>query len=507
MTPADLPLRPPDDAVIAQTSTTDVSAGDVERVERALIDASTRVPVLMFYSSAVIWLLIGTLLGAFVSFRMHTPDWLSNVSYLTWGRIRPVHMNVMVYGWASMAGIGTAIWLMARLCRTTLRHPLLLVTGAAFWNGGVLLGVLGILGGASTGYQWLEFPPFAAAMIFIAYTLVVSWAVLMFRFRRGDNIYITQWYLLGAFLWFPWLYAAAHVMLFIAPVQGVMQAAVNWWYGNNLMFLWFGAIGLGTAYYMIPKVIGRPVYSYHLAAIGFWTYALFASWTGMQRLVDGPFPAWMVTASIAAMILTIIPVATVGLNHHMTMRGHFGLLRYSPTLRFTVFGAISYTVWSAVGVLISLRSVARITHFTQASIGYSHLGLYAFYTMVIFGSMYYIVPRLVGREWRYASLIKMHFWASTYGIGLMVLMLMVGGFVQGVNMDDPSMAFTDSTQSVLPYLRGRSLSGILLTVAHFIFAYHFALMLLGLGRRASMPTFLNPQEDEALEIRGGIGSH
>src|ERR1700730_14154434 len=106
----------------------------------------------------------------------------------------------------------------------------------------------------------------------------------------------------------------------------------------------------------------------------------------MQRLVDGPFPAWMVTASIAATILTIIPVATVGLNHHMTMRGYFGLLRYSPTLRFTVFGAISYTVFSLVGVLISLRSVARYMHFTEASGGYSHCRQQHFFTMVMFGS-------------------------------------------------------------------------------------------------------------------------
>src|SRR5256885_17266037 len=107
----------------------------------------------------------------------------------------------------------------------------------------------------------------------------------------------------------------------VAPVGCVMQDAVTWLFGNNLMFLWFGAIALGTAYYMIPKVIGRPVYSYHLAAIGFWTYAFFASWIGMQRLIDGPFPALMITASIAAMILVIIPVVTGGLNHHMTKLG------------------------------------------------------------------------------------------------------------------------------------------------------------------------------------------
>ena len=491
MTPAaDIPLKQP--AVSA-------TASDAEQYERALIDASTRVPVLMFYASAMVWLVIGTLLAGFVSFKLHSPDWLSDVSFLTWGRLRPVHMNIMVYGWASMAGMGTAIWLMARLCRTTLRHPLLLVTGAWFWNIGVAIGITGILMGYSTGYQWLEFPPYAALILLIAYALIISWAVLMFRFRRGEQIYITQWYLLGAFLWFPWLYAAAQVMLFVVPVQGVMQTAVGWWYANNLMFLWLGAIALGTVYYMIPKVIGRPVYSYHLATIGFWTYALFSSWTGMQRLVDGPFPAWMITASIAATILTMIPVATVGLNHHMTMQGYFPVMRYSPTLRFTVFGAMSYTVFSIVGLLISLRSAARYFHFSEATIAYSHLGLYAFFTMIMFGSMYYIVPRLVGREWRYATLIKLHFWASAYGIGLMSLMLMAGGLAQGASQNDPSLPFIESVQSVLPYLRGRTLAALLLTASHFIFAYHFGLMLFGLGRTSTVPTFLNPVEAEGSE--------
>jgi cytochrome c oxidase cbb3-type subunit I len=501
MNPTDVPLKAPETAAIGTSTESDVTIHEVEKVERALIDASTRLPVLFFYASAIVWLLLGTLLAGLTSWKLHAPDMLADYSFLTWGRVRPAHMNVMVWGWASMAGIGTAIWLMARLCRTTLRHPLLLIGGGAFWNLGVMLGVGGILAGGSTGYQWLEFPSYASIVLFVAYTLVVSWAVIMFRFRKGDHIYITQWYLLGAFLWFPWVYGAAQIALFVVPVQGVMQAAVNWWFANNLLFLWFGSIGLGTAYYMIPKVIGRPVYSYHLAAIGFWTYALFASWTGMQRLVDGPFPAWMITASIAATILTIIPVATVGLNHHMTMRGYFGLLRYSPTLRFTVFGAISYTVFSVMGVLISLRSVARYVDFTQASIAYSHMGLYAFFTMVIFGSMYYIVPRLVGREWRYASLIKLHFWSSTYGVGLMVLMLFAAAIAQGSALNDPGLTFMEGLEYVPMYLRGRSLSGVLLTVSHCVFAFHFGLMLFGLGRTATVPTFLNPQEEEALEAR------
>src|SRR5438105_8428484 len=224
---ADIPLKEP---------TISAAAGDAEQLERARIDASTRVPVLMFYASAMVWLLIGTLLAGFVSFKLHSPDWFSDVSFLTWGRLRPVQMNVMIYGWASMAAMGTAIWLMARLCRTTLRHPLLVVAGICFWNIGILIGVVAILMGHSTGYQWLEFPPYAALVLFVAYALIMSWAVLMFRFRRGEQIYITQWYLLGAFLLFPWLYAAAQAMLFVVTAQCVMPASVCSWYVPQLPF-------------------------------------------------------------------------------------------------------------------------------------------------------------------------------------------------------------------------------------------------------------------------------
>src|SRR5438874_11475487 len=158
MDATEIPLKAP-------SVPTDVPTTNVEQIERALIDASTRVPVLMFYASAIAWLLLGTLLAFFTSFKMHSPDLLANVSFLTYGRIRPAHMNVMLYGWASMAGMRTAIWLMARLCRTTLRHPLLLVAGGAFWNFGVLLGLGGIMIGDSTGYPWLEFPSYAAVVL------------------------------------------------------------------------------------------------------------------------------------------------------------------------------------------------------------------------------------------------------------------------------------------------------------------------------------------------------
>jgi cytochrome c oxidase cbb3-type subunit 1 len=147
-------------------------------------------------------------------------------------------------------------------------------------------------------------------------------------------------------------------------------------------------------------------------------------------------------------------------------------------------------------VVISLRSFARYLHFSVVSDAYTQLGLYAFFSMIMFGAMYYIMPRLVGREWRYASLIKMHFWASAYGIGLTIFVLLAGGFVQGLDMDNPTLSFTETTQALLPYLRGRTVAALLLTIAHVIFAYHFVLMLLGLGRATTVPTFLNPVNPE-----------
>jgi cytochrome c oxidase cbb3-type subunit 1 len=236
------------------------------------------------------------------------------------------------------------------------------------------------------------------------------------------------------------------------------------------------------------------VHSYYLSAFGFWSLALFYSWNGGHHLIGGLLPAWVVTASIVASVMMIIPVVVTAINHHMTMKGNFHVLEYSPTLRFVVFGAMAYTLASLQGSSMAIRSLNKITHFTDYTIGHSHLGLYAFFTMVMFGSVYYIVPRLVGCEWRSAALIKIHFWSCAYGIIFMVLILTVGGLMQGIGLNDPNISFKDVVETTLVYKVGRSLSGVALTVGHVVFAFHFLLMLLRLGRTEGGPTlFRSPQ--------------
>lgn len=492
-----------------------------DAAERAAIDRSCRVPVLFFFGSALFWLLVGTFFAIVTSIKLHDAEFMTraplpdavkfqtgeflkanplsmqDVGFLTFGRFRAAHLNSVAYGWASSAAIGVGVWLMARLCRVPLRRPALVTGAGVLWNIGIAVGIAAILAGQSTSVEWLEFPPYAAIILGIAYAIIAVWAVEMFAARQPGHVYVTLWYVLAAFFWFPWLYASANILILLKPVQGSVQAIVNWWFGHNVLGLWFTPIGIGAAYYMIPKVIGRPIHSYYLSAIGFWSLALFYSWNGGHHLIGGPLPAWVITASIVASVMMVIPVVVTAINHHMTTKAHFHMLRYSPTLRFVVFGAMSYTLVSLQGSSMAIRSLNEITHFTHYTIGHAHFGLYAFFTMIMFGSMYYIVPRLCGCEWRSAYLIRLHFWTAAYGIVAMVAALTIGGLVQGLMLADPAKDFLGEILAITkPYLVGRSLSGVLLSVGHVVFAYHFALMVLQLGRREGGPVYFNPVPGE-----------
>jgi cytochrome c oxidase cbb3-type subunit 1 len=327
-------------------------------------------------------------------------------------------------------------------------------------------------------------------MLFVAYALIGIWAIIAFRFRQPGHVYVSQWYILAALFWFPWLYSIAQIMLVFAPVQGAVQPLVNWWFAHNVLGLWFTPIGLASIYYFLPKVLGKPIHSYYLSALGFWSLALFYNWAGVHHLIGGPEPAWVISAGVVASLLMVIPVVTTGINHHMTMIGSFGRLKDSPTLRFIFFGGVSYTLTSLIGSAMAVRSFNEIVHFTHFTVSHAHHGLYAFFTMVMFGAIYYMLPRLTGREWPSATLISVHFWFCAVGITIYVVALKIGGIIQGWEMiataknpDTGEVAlrvplFLDVVRHTVPYLVSRSLAGIMITIGHLAFAVHFVWMLL-----------------------------
>lgn len=482
------------------TAATAAAGETAEIVQRAEIDRSCRVPVLAFLASAVFWLLVGTVLALLTSISMHSPHLLPAWSWLTFGRIRPAHLNTVIYGWASMAGIGVVLWLEARLCRVRLPGQGVLVAAVAVWNVAVAAGTWDILAGRGTSVEWLEFPyhwSFFFAACFVVITVV---SLVMFSRRRVSHIYVSQWYLFGSVLWFPFLYLMATTLIHGGIARGVTQAAANWWFAHNVLGLWLTPVGLAAVYYLLPKVLGKPIYSYHLSLLGFWTLALFYNWAGTHHLIGGPIPAWLVTVGIVGSVMMFIPVSTVALNHHLTMRGSFARLKDSPTLRFTVIGAMSYTLVSFQGSLTALRSVNEVVHFTHYTIAHAHLGVVAFFSMVMFGAVYYIAPRLTGREWASARLIKVHFWAAAVGMALYWAPLTWGGIRQGMLMNRADVAFLDVVSYTVPFLWTRTASGILLALGHVAFGVLVWRMLRREGGGRVGPTlFTTPDTDR--EVR------
>ena len=485
----------------------------VERAELSEIDASTKAPTLFFLVSGVLWLLVGTVFALIASTKLHTPHFMGDQEWLTFGRARTAHLNAVVYGWAVNASFLVVTWLMARLSRCVLRHPKLLLTAGAFWNIGVTIGIVGILLGDSTSVEWLEMPQYATPLLFVSYAMIGVWAIVMFRFGKAEHIYVSQWYILAALFWFPWIYSVAQIMLFWAPARGTVQGLVNWWYAHNVLGLWLTPVGLASIYYFLPKVLGKPIHSYYLSVLGFWSLAIFYNWAGVHHLIGGPVPAWVQSAGIAASLMMLIPVVVTGINHHMTMVGNFSALKYSPTLRFIVFGAVNYTLTSVVGSFMSLRSFAEVAHFTQHTVAHAHHGLYSFFTMVMFGAIYYILPRLTLKEWPSATLISLHFWSTAAGSLIMVLILTVGGLHQGFLLNTPSLAhklglqadadpvnFLEIVRVMSNYLVWRSLSGILIFIGHIAFAISVVWMLLKPRTvEAGAPTlFRNPPEMEVV---------
>ncbi len=476
-------------------ATTTQSAAKVAS-ERSLIDSAAAGPVLTFFTTAVGWLLVASVLGFIASIKLHSPNFLADYSWLTYGRVAPAYNLALTYGWASLAGMGVGIWLLSRLCRVTLRFPGILILGAFLWNLGLLMGIISILAGKNSGIEGMEIPLGISGIMFAGYLLIGVWGAVLFRYRRNAPVYISVWYLLGAFFWFPWFFGVAHLLSAMPQISGVVQSVVGCWYSQGVSNLWLTSIGLAAIYYLIPKVINRPIYSYNLASIGFWAFAFFGGLSSMVRLSGGPVPAWFVTVSIAANLLLLVPIITVMTNFIFTMRGNTDMIAHSPTIRFTFFGTIAFAIASLLALLASFRSVDRVLHFTQYQAAYQHLVVYTFFSMVMFGAIYYITPRLVGCEWLSSTLIKIHFWGSAYGGGLMVCMLLFSGLAAGLTLADPGASFSQVIEIGQSYFAGHSIAFVVVTFAHLIFALHYLLMLVRIGQPGGEPTlFMNPGEE------------
>lgn len=472
-------------------SSTPPSTTAADALLRAGIDRSLRHPVMFFLTSGAAWLAVSIILGMASSMKMHNPGFLDGCSWYTYGRLFPAHINAFVYGWCFQAAFAAIIWLMARLSRQECRHAGAILTAGHLWNLGVSLGLVGIITGHGTGMPWMEFPFFAWPVLLVSYFAIVVWSFIQFRVRPTGHTYISQWYLLAALIWFPWVFMTANILLHCLQGHPVMAAGINAWFKSGLIFLFFTPVALGAAYYLVPKVTGRPIQSYSAAMLGFWSLAAIAPWAGMQKLAGAPIPYFLPYVGAAATILIFIPAIVSASNLIRTSLGDPETMAHSPSLRFTLTGIVGLLILGVASVVLNLPgSTLPLTQFSISGYGFEILALYGFFSFVMFGAIYFIVPRVTRREWLSRRMIKWHFFLSVYGVIAVAFAALFGGLLQGGAQENYKQPWINAMAQAYPYAISITIAWFFVLISNVFFFLHLLLMWLRLGRRSIHPTLL-----------------
>lgn len=457
---------------------------------RASIDRSLRHPVMFFFTSGAVWLAIAIVLGLVASAKKHSPDFLNGISWFDAGRVDGAHMSALIYGWGVQAAFGMIIWLMARLSRKECTNVGTILWAGHVWNATVGIGIVYILSGNGSGIAWMEFPSFVWPVLILCYLAITVWSLVQFQVRDAGHVYVSQWYLLAGLLWFPWIVITAYLFVFVFNGNPVMAAGIAAWFKGAVFLLFFLPTALASAYYLAPKVTGRPVHSYNLALFGFWALAFLGPWAGMQKLVGAPIPQFLPYAGAAAMVLILIPAIAVGLNILKTIVGHGDIVAESPSLRFTISGIVLFVTYGVLSLLLHTVPAMKMTQFSYSGYGMDILGLYGVFSLCAFGAIYFIVPRITRREWLSRRFIKWHFYLSLYGLSSIVICAIVGGVTQGQGIEDVSQPFGTMAERASQYGWGVTLAWGFLLFANLFFCLHLLLMWARLGRRSSHPTLL-----------------
>ena len=439
------------------------------------IDASCSVPLLALFGGAALWLVVGLALSLAAIMTFHKPDMFADCPFLTYGRAQAAANDALLYGFCIPAGLGVMLWIFARLSQSELALPLVPVVAANIWHLGVLVGVVAILLGDSTGFAWLEFPRGGSVLLFAAFLLIAISAVATFGQRKERELYPSHWFLLAALLWFPWIYSTANLFLVAWPVRGAAQMAIDSWFINNLLFVWLALVGLGTAFYFLPKLAGRPLQSFYLALFAFWTLILFGTWMGIAT--SAPLPAWMAAASSTAAVLTLIPMLTVAVIAAKTLRGADVSCKGGP-LCYVKFGTAAFVLSGLMLIAEACPQISRVTDFTWFGPAQVQLQILGFFTIVMCGAIYELLPRVMGFGLPFPKFVRLQHWLFMLGIVLWAGSLAVGGVEQGMKLGNPQIAFADSTSVALIFLRAGTTGLLFLLLGSLLFAANIFVMTL-----------------------------
>lgn len=441
--------------------------------------------VRQFTVMTVIWGIVGMTVGVLIAAQLVWPALNFDTPWLSYGRLRPLHTNAVIFAFGGSALFATSYYVVQRTCQVRLFSDKLAAFTFWGWTLIILLAAITLPLGMTSGkeYAELEWPiDILLTVVWVSYAIVFFGTIMK---RKVQHIYVANWFF-GAFIL---TVAVLHIVNSMAlPVSltksysfypGAIDAMVQWWYGHNAVGFFLTAGFLGIMYYFIPKQVGKPIYSYRLSVVHFWALISTYMWAGPHHLHYTALPDWVQSIGMVFSLVLLAPSWGGMINGMMTLSGAWHKLRTDPILKFLIVSLSFYGMSTFEGPMMAIKTVNALSHYTDWTIGHVHSGALGWVALVTIGAIYFLVPKVFERKEMYSiKLIDTHFWIATIGIVLYISSMWIAGVMQGlmwraVNADGTlTYSFVESLEATYPYYTVRFLGGLLFLAGMFIMAYN-----------------------------------
>ncbi len=438
-----------------------------------------------FTVMAVVWGIVGMLVGVIIAAQLCWPQLNFDIPWLSFGRLRPLHTNAVIFAFGGCALMGCSYYIVQRTCQVALAFPRLASFTFWGWQAVIVSAAISLPLGftAAKEYAELEWPiDLLITVVWVAYAIVYFATIAR---RKVSHIYVANWFI-GSFIIAVALLHVVNTLYF--PVSwmksysvfpGVIDAMVQWWYGHNAVGFFLTAAFLGLMYYFIPIQAGRPVYSYRLSIVHFWALIGIYMWAGPHHLIYSSLPDWAQSLGVVFSIMLIAPSWGGMINGMLTLSGAWHKLRDDPIIRFLIVALTFYGMATFEGPLMSIKSVNALSHDTDWTIGHVHSGALGWVAMITIGSLYVLIPRIFNKEKMYSTgLINVHFWLAIIGTIFYVSSMWIAGIMQGlmwfaVNSDGTlTYSFIEAVKATHPYFVVRLIGGGIFLTGMLVMAYN-----------------------------------
>ncbi len=386
-----------------------------------------------FCLTSAFWMIVATFMGLLGATELIAPDLTANIGWLVFGRIRPIHINLVLFGFVTPGLLAAACYYLPRLLRTRLYSERLGVVTVAAWNVMLIAAVVTLAAGKTQGREYAELIWPVDMLVVAGFAMVLVNLLMTVKNRREPILYVSVWYVLAALVLTAVTFSLGNVIWRpdSGSLMGIPDAVLLWFYGHNVFGLLLTPLAAGVTYYVIPRACRAPLYSHTLSLLGFWSLLVVYTHIGTHHLLQVPVPTWLKVVAIVDSVGMVIPVMAFLINIWFTARGRLGDIHADIGAKFVFTGTIMYFFVSIQGSMMSLPDVQRVTHFNNWVVGHAHVGVLGFAGMIALGGLYYILPKLTGRPLYSRFLADLQYWLILIGVVGFTVVLTVAGLIQG----------------------------------------------------------------------------